>query len=244
MKRSLIALVFLLPLYSQAKDTSQTKKTSKAQKTSQAKETTPQTQDFSQTQVPQQTHKTFYVSGLLGLSNVGQEVSDTEKTCERRGRSPWQCEGGEKEFSFNPEISYGVRLGFLFNDHFSAGIHAQRYSTPSTLEIANYIIFEDLTFTFTNFMAEFNYYLNKAGEDGFWFGGLLGVTQVKLKNPSPEIADKNSNETSFGVSGGYHFMVNSNFSISPQITFIRINRSESVPSFTQLSGLINITFWN
>ena len=84
-------------------------------------------------------------------------------------------------------------------------------------------------------MAEFNYHVNEADEDGFWFGGLLGITQVKLTNA------EDNNETAFGVCGGYHFMVAPNFSITPQITYIYTDRDWG--AFTQFSGLVNLTFW-
>ena len=274
-RRSLIALVFLLPFCSQAQDTPQTNETTsqtqkafyisgrlgsykkhrskpevKAEDASQeAKDTTSQTEDASQEakdttsqteDAPQeakdttsqtedtsqqdqettsQTQKAFYISGLLGFSNMDEE-----------------------KFSFDTGVSFGVRIGFLFKDHFSAGIHVQRYSSPSQVEIPSLGLLKDLTFTFTNWMVEFNYYINKIGEDGFWFGGLLGATQVKLEHPL--LPSEDNNETSFGLSCGYQFMVTPNFSIAPQITYIRIDSGEFHESLTQFSGLINFTFWN
>ena len=167
-----------------------------------------------------QAQEAFYISGLLGLSSPSSEI-------EQPSSSP----GNKISYKFGAEISYGFRLGLLFNDHLSAGIYTQRYSDSDTGSTSSL----PRKGTFTNLMAEFNYYVNEADEDGFWFGGLLGITQVKLTNA------EDNNETAFGVLCGYHFMVAPNFSIAPQITYIHTDRDWG--EFAQFSGLVNLTFW-
>ena len=169
-----------------------------------------------------QAQEAFYISGLLGYSHIDL-----------------------KEFSFEPEIGFGVRFGFLFSDHFSLGIYTQRYSSSAS---NTQLDAKDWTFgfEFTNLMIEFNYYVNEFDEDGFWFGALLGATKMnpteaKFRGTSMPFINNTTYETSFGVSGGYHFTVATHFSIDPQINYIYTSDDGNV--LHQFSGLVNFTFW-
>ena len=194
----------------------------------------------------------FYTSGLLGVNSTTMNATT--------GTSAYSY-GEGMSFSFDLDISFGFRFGILFNDHVSAGIHLQRYtsktfivkkeirhlSAPDCLfqnscEIVNSKY--DYHFTFNNFLAEFTYYINKVDENGLWISGLLGVTQVKTSVPNYNgylLLDENSVGASLGTSLGYHFMVAPNFSISPQMSFIVIVGTEVF--YSQFSGLVNVTLW-
>ncbi len=197
----------------------------------------------------------FYASGLLGINSTTMNV--------KTGTTAFSY-GEGTNFSFDSEISFGFRFGLLFNDHVSAGVHLQRYTgktfiTSKTVkagsntpmlsctppcEIINSK--HDYNVTFNNFMAELTYYVNEVDEHGLWISGLLGVTQIKtsISNHSDYIGnlvDKNTGATAFGASLGYHFTVAPNFSLGPQISFIRINTNKS--NYNQFSGLLNITLW-
>ena len=159
-----------------------------------------------------------YISILLGASRL----NETE------------------QFSSDTEVSFGLRLGILFGDHFSAGIYAQSFSASPNRYYHYY--YGSKKFTFTNRMIDFNFY-DKADEGGFWFGCLFGITQVQDDPLFRSNRSRNINQTSFGFSSGYHIMVTTNFSIAPQITYIRVDPGKLYQSFTQLSGLINFTYW-
>ena len=245
MKRFFIALVFLLPFYSQAQDTpqakeatSQTKEASKVQDTPQAKKTTSQTKEASQAQeTTSQTQNAFYISGLLGYTHLDGE-----------------------NFSFRKDTirlnSSALRLGVLFNDHYSLGLHVQPNEGASAQHSGLNQRALDFRFTFLSLMAEFDYYVNKAGEDGFWFGGLVGATRVKREYPAPTsihpdnedfkeffVDNKTHYELSVGASCGYQFMMTSHFSIAPQITYILTIPNQFRDSFSQFSGMVNFTYW-
>ena len=163
-----------------------------------------------------QAQDTPYISILLGYSRM----DETE------------------QFSSDTEFSFGVRIGLLFGDHFSVGIYAQSFSAAPPNRY--YYYYSSKKFTFTHRMIDYNFY-GKADEGGFWFGGLFGITQVQ--DPSFRFnRSRNINQTSYGFSSGYHIMVTTNFSIAPQITYIRVDPGK-LQSFTHLSGLINFTYW-
>ncbi len=163
-----------------------------------------------------QAQDAFYVSGLLGLTNVNYSDSN---------------------FDTGMELSYGVRGGLLFNDHVSAGIYIQKYNgSDSDFPVGGI----DADAALTNIMAEVTYYFKEADENTFWISGLLGVTQSNIKF-SNTFASQDESDTAFGFAAGYHFMVAPNFSLSPQFTYVYTDNKQS--SFSQVSGLVNLTLW-
>ena len=136
----------------------------------------------------------------------------------------------DSSITYDTELSFGARGGVLFNEHIAAGIYIQRYATDNA----------SVDLSTLNLMAEVSYYFNEAEENGFWVSGLLGVTNWTA-DYTAAVPNDDDSETAFGGTAGYHFMVAPNFSISPQVTYIYTNTDTS--SFTQLSGLVNVTFW-
>ncbi len=152
----------------------------------------------------------FYLSGMLGLTQMDISGSNAE---------------------FDSELSYGARAGLLFNDHFAAGIYIHRVTTEAN-NITN-----GPEYVLDNVMAEATYYFNEADENSFWVSGLLGMTFAETKTAGLSISD---DATAYGASAGYSFAVSPNFTISPQVTYISSNFTNSV---SELSGMVNLTFW-
>ncbi len=137
----------------------------------------------------------------------------------------------DSNLDYDAELSYGARAGLLFNDHVSAGLFLHR----SAVEPSNPGLNSETTID--NVMAEVTYYFAEADENSFWISGLLGLSYAETKVAGDSVSD---DATALGVSGGYHFMVAPNFSISPQVTFIR---SSFDTTASELSGMVNLTFW-
>ena len=159
----------------------------------------------------------IYLSGMLGLTSL--EVSGSN-------------------IDYDTELAYGIRAGVLFNDHVSAGIFINRYDTDKAISPLT-----QSEYTLTNIMAEVTYYFSEADENSFWVSGLLGVTKAEAENRTvgtPAVVTDDS-ETAYGFSAGYHFMVAPNFSLSPQVTYIHTDADPN--SFSELSGMANVTFW-
>lgn len=165
-----------------------------------------------------QAQDAFYITGLLGLTNVDISPQVT---------------------SYDTELSYGLRAGLLFNDHVSAGLFLKNYSTSkNNFNITN----DNVDFSLLNIMAEVTYFFNEADENTFWISGLLGTTQLSASYTGPSnLSDDDDSGTALGASVGYHFMVAPNWSLSPQMTIIRTDVSPS--TITDLSGMVNITLW-
>ena len=162
-----------------------------------------------------QAQDAFYVSGMLGLTNV---------------------DSGDSSVEYNTELSYGVRGGLLFNDHVSAGVYVNRYGGTGSVNGIN----SDLDVTLTNLMAEVTYFFTPADENSFWVSGLLGTTRAELDCPTG-FSCENSSDTSYGVSAGYQFAVAPNFTIGPQFTYIRVDSDGD--GVNMISGSANLTFW-
>ncbi len=133
--------------------------------------------------------------------------------------------------TYDSELSYGARAGLLFNDHVSAGIYLQRVNIDSTVGIFT------TESTLDNVMAEITYYFAEADENSFWVSGLLGMTFAKEEFGTQRASD---DATAYGLAAGYHFMVAPNFSLSPQVTYIHSGFTNDV---SEISGLVNLTFW-
>lgn len=185
----------------------------------------------------------FYASGLLGLNRTSMKT--TVENNNVNTSMGWL------------EITFGLRLGVLFNDHFSAGVYLQRFSDSVTDINDIYggpVRQMDLDITTNNLMAEFTYHFGEVNENGFWISGLLGLTQIKSKFTTDQTnpflngilkKTKDEYETSIGLSLGYHFMISPNFSFDPQFTYIYVpmEGEGEYSRIRQYSALLNITFW-
>lgn len=145
------------------------------------------------------------------------------------GLNQLSVSGSNNDFDW--ELSYGGRAGLLFNDHFSAGIYLQRLNTEAS-NVTN-----GPEYTMDNVMAEVTYYFNEVDENTFWVSGLLGMTFVETSSAGLSFKD---DATAYGAAAGYSFAVSPNFTISPQVTYIQ---SSFPNTSSQLSGLVNLTFW-
>lgn len=160
----------------------------------------------------------IYLSGMLGLTSIDVDGSSLD---------------------YDNELSYGLRAGVLFNDHVSAGLFINRYGTDTSSAITT----QD--FSLTNIMGEVTYYAAPADENSFWVSGLLGITQSKVDTtitfPATASTSQSEADTAYGFSAGYHFMVAPNFSLSPQVTYIITDADAG--NFSELSWIVNLTFW-
>lgn len=156
-----------------------------------------------------QAQEAFYLSGLLGLTDL-------------------QPSSGSAEYDY--ELTYGLRGGLLFNEHMSAGIFLQQLSTDQT----NAVGYSAET-SAVNVLAEFTYYFTPADEDTFWVSGLLGTTFVETEfNDGTKVTDDG---TTLGVAAGYHFMVAPNFSISPQVTYLHVGTNPELAEISGMVNL-------
>ena len=129
---------------------------------------------------------------------------------------------------FNTELNIGLRAGVLFNDNVSAGIFFLRSNNETSINT------NTVSSDFNPMMAEVTYYFNVADEDSFYISGLLGVAKLGTV--------ESKNETAVGASAGYHFMVAPNFSLGPQVLFVK-TLGELDKDASLVSALFNITVW-
>ena len=137
--------------------------------------------------------------------------------------------------SFGTDLIYGARGGILFNDNLALGVFITRQSSST---VTNRV---DVESEVTPLMAEVTYHLNEAEENGFVFSGMLGTAMISTTTGS---TTNDETFTGLGASAGYSFAVSPNFSLSPQLTYIRflgdgIGNGEG----TNLSAMANLTIW-
>ena len=135
------------------------------------------------------------------------------------------------EGDFGSELNYGVRAGLLFNDHVAAGLFYLRSDNEKT--ISTNAVNATISSDFNPLMAEVVYYFNEADENSFYLSGMLGIADVGLNS---------ENETAVGASAGYNFMLAPNYSLAPQLTYIK-TLGENDKDATHISALINFTIW-
>lgn len=129
---------------------------------------------------------------------------------------------------FGTELNIGLRAGLLFNDHVSAGVFFLRSDNETS--VLNTTVATD----FNPLMAEVTYYFNPADENGLTISGLLGVATVGTTS--------SNSETAVGAAIGYHFMLAPNYSLAPQLTYVK-TLGERDKDAQLISALVNFTIW-
>jgi len=154
----------------------------------------------------------LYLGGTLGFSVLNELGSSGDK--------------------YDSELAYGLRGGFVLTENLSGGLMLQRMSTRDGA---------GPELTALNVLGEFTYHFGGTVGNGFLLNGLVGVTQLETDDLFSRFSQGQSALTG-GVGLGYQFMINPNFSFSPQVTYMYVSDANE-SDFSQTSVLMNVAFW-